>query len=50
MKRARTALSALLLVLIMGGAQACTEMPTAPAEDDDERECWWVDGTLHCIG
>lgn len=50
MKRIRTALGALLFVLLVGGVQACTESPTAPSDDDGTRECWWVDGILHCIG
>lgn len=49
-KRIRTGLGALLFVFLIGGVQACTESPTAPSGDDDTRECWWVDGILHCIG
>lgn len=48
-KRIRTALGAMLFMFIIGGAQACTESPTAPGDDDSKTQCWWIDGTLHCI-
>lgn len=46
MKKIRTALGAMLFVIIIGGTQACTESPTGPAQSDTE--CAWFDGVLHC--
>ncbi len=50
MKRIRTALGALAFVFLIGGIQACADIPTAPGDDDESTtECYWFDGKLHCI-
>ena len=50
MQRIRSALAALFLIALLGGAQACAENPTAPADDvaEEGATCWWIDGMLHC--
>lgn len=49
MKAIRTALGALAFVFLIGGMQACTESPTGPSGDEVKTECYWFQGTLHCI-
>lgn len=49
MKRIRSVLGAVVFLIVIGGAQACTESPTALGNDDDGRTCTWVKGILHCV-
>lgn len=51
MKKIRTAFGALLFVFVIGGVQGCADSPIAPSDPvADDRECYWVDGVLHCVG
>lgn len=48
MKRIRSVLGALVVLIVIGGTQACTESPT-DLNNDDPPTCTWIKGTLHCV-